>query len=1090
MSLNKRIVLFILNDIGLYRILLLVLLVSSPALYLICHHNTYDPAYLRLLNGLLCLITLSLSFFKKRLYYTLSLYVTLASYLVVNSGILLAQNNFINIYIFDAIIIFTEAAVICKKKWGFVALTLLNTLLIAVAYKLAPSPIITPGSAVAIVLACVIIAYGTFLARLVYGLKVKKALDNLSNLNKSLLLNEHKLRDSRNQLHALINSANDIVFEVDAEKRILNVWHSNSGLYLEKDQLIDNTLLTLAGEKQAFRFLTKLDNVIKTCKADSIDFPSLIDGKWFKARMAPVYDREGSYTSRFSISITDITESKQHEQDLQLQKELLLEAQDIAHLANWWFDGATRESYWSDNLFNILETYEIPEGVSKYTYYISLVHPDDKEKTVFFFENIVKSHQTTLEHKIITPDDNIKYLKVVRGSVTLKPDNTLDRISGVIQDITEIRMSAKLAKMSQVELIEAQTIAKIGNWKFELNNRTLSWSAEIAKIYAIRSKGASFKRFVHRFIASAHPDDRNLLFQIIRDPASAIDKVYEYRLLGTNGEVKHLSLIVGKTFFRNGEIRKIIGTLQDITERKTAEIHLKQSETKYRHVLEGVRLAAITVNGNGSITFCNSYLAELLGYEREKLIGLNWIDNFAAERLRDFLRTGLSERHQNTQLVYPVICKNGEERIISWQNTIIHDENGQVIEITGIGEDVTDQQKATQELISAKEDAERSSRFKSEFLSTMSHEIRTPMNAVIGTTNLLLAEDPKPEQLEYLNTLKFSGENLLAIINDILDYNKIEAGKFELHKQPVNLMQLINKIWHSFIHKASQQGIDLKIIADTHIPDYLQADPVRISQILNNLIGNSIKFTRQGHVIIKVTAGLPTADGQIAIRFSVADTGIGISPDKIHVIFDPFEQDMAVPGTKHVSAGTGLGLAITKRLIELHNSQIEVASTLGKGTTFTFDIVFEIANAPGTEQKVNVNLTSPSLDLGGIRILVVDDNKMNLLIATKFLKRWHAQVDEANSGAAAVELTLQHNYDLIIMDLQMPGMDGFEATRIIRGKHADVPIIALTADAMPDTFNKALAAGMNDYLTKPFMPDALFEKVSKHRPSPIPKATE
>jgi signal transduction histidine kinase len=325
--------------------------------------------------------------------------------------------------------------------------------------------------------------------------------------------------------------------------------------------------------------------------------------------------------------------------------------------------------------------------------------------------------------------------------------------------------------------------------------------------------------------------------------------------------------------------------------------------------------------------------------------------------------------------------------------------------------------------------AEKSSKFKSEFLSIMSHEIRTPMNAVIGTTNLLLDENPRPEQLEYLNTLKFSGENLLAIINDILDYNKIEAGKLEHNNSRFNIHQLIRKIKQSFEPRAAEKELTLELITDDTIPGDLMGDAMRLSQVLNNLIGNAIKFTHTGKVIIRLDRDMLT-ENTVNIKFAVTDTGIGISPESFNIVFDPFMQDQQVINNDY--GGTGLGLAITKRLVELHNSTIAVSSELGKGTTFCFAISFPIAPEVNVPKPVAdaVNITDNNLQ--GMNILIVDDNKMNLMIAGKFLKRWNAQVQEALNGQIAVDLVNHNAYDLIIMDLQMPVMDGFEATAVIK----------------------------------------------------------
>ncbi len=472
-------------------------------------------------------------------------------------------------------------------------------------------------------------------------------------------------------------------------------------------------------------------------------------------------------------------------------------------------------------------------------------------------------------------------------------------------------------------------------------------------------------------------------------------------------------------------------------------------------------------------------MAQTLGYTQDEMMGLNWLDKFVPEKEREELYQAFINNSFKAQFISSVVCRNGEERIISWQNTVSYDDYGKIKEITGIGEDITDRQKATQALISAKEQAEKSSHFKSEFLSIMSHEIRTPMNAVIGTTNLLLSENPLPEQLEYLNILKFSGENLLAIINDILDYNKIEAGKLELNAQPFNVQSLAQKIKQSFYAKATEKDLEIDLFVDPGVPANIIGDQVRLGQVLNNLLSNAIKFTHKGKVSLLLNKEVVT-DKNATIKFCVADTGIGIAPENLAMIFDPFTQESQSHENDY--GGTGLGLAITKRLIELHKSKISVTSEPAKGTEFSFSITFDIAsqaqNNDGLAMPAVVASTARSLQ--GMRVLVVDDNKMNLLIASKFLKKWLIEVDEAISGEVAINLMKNNSYDLILMDLQMPEMDGFETTRIIRQTDITIPIIALTADAMPETHSKALAAGMHGYLTKPFVPDVLFDKIARH----------
>jgi CheY-like chemotaxis protein len=361
----------------------------------------------------------------------------------------------------------------------------------------------------------------------------------------------------------------------------------------------------------------------------------------------------------------------------------------------------------------------------------------------------------------------------------------------------------------------------------------------------------------------------------------------------------------------------------------------------------------------------------------------------------------------------------------------------------------------------------------------MSHEVRTPLNAVIGMTNILLMDNPRPNQIEELNTLKFAAENLLVLVNDILDFSKIESGKVILENISFDLPLLVNNLKNSYHFNASDKGIKINSIIDENIPSQILGDPTRLSQILNNLVSNAIKFTEVGFVDISIRK-LEEDSKRISIRFEISDSGIGIAPEKHQSVFDSFSQ--ANSDTTRKYGGTGLGLTITKKLIELHNSQIFIESEIGKGSTFYFDISFELSNDKDVKIVSFDDLDSNKLK--DKKILLVEDNPFNQLIARKFLEKWHAIVETADNGIFALEKLTVNKYDLILMDIQMPEMDGIETTKAIR-KHRDIslqkiPIIALTAVAMENDKEKLLKDGMNDYISKPFNPNELFKKITKY----------
>jgi signal transduction histidine kinase/DNA-binding response OmpR family regulator len=396
------------------------------------------------------------------------------------------------------------------------------------------------------------------------------------------------------------------------------------------------------------------------------------------------------------------------------------------------------------------------------------------------------------------------------------------------------------------------------------------------------------------------------------------------------------------------------------------------------------------------------------------------------------------------------------------------------------------QQKAhieviNQDLVVARDAAEASQRAKAQFLANMSHEIRTPMNAVIGLTNLLQATHPNSEQAEYLTAIESSSQNLLVIINDILDSSKMEAGKLTLEQVPFRLPEIVRRLETMFRFATESKGLFLRVNVAPDVPTAVLGDPVRLNQVLVNLVGNAIKFTRRGGVTVTVenlsSANLISQSQQI--RFGVRDTGIGIPANKLGAIFEDFSQ--ANTSTTREFGGTGLGLSIARNLVQLHGGQLGVSSEEGQGSEFFFDITYEVADANAAQPETHHGQLRPFEP--ALRVLVAEDNDLNQLVARKTLEAWNVQVVIAANGRLAVEAATvaEQPFDAVLMDVQMPEMDGYEASRQLRRHFPDarqLPIIGLTASVLPEDRLLALEAGMNDTLAKPFEPAVLYSRLA------------
>lgn len=407
------------------------------------------------------------------------------------------------------------------------------------------------------------------------------------------------------------------------------------------------------------------------------------------------------------------------------------------------------------------------------------------------------------------------------------------------------------------------------------------------------------------------------------------------------------------------------------------------------------------------------------------------------------------------------------------ENEILQDVDNLIDIVNYLNRQINKRKEAEYAMRIAKEEAEKANQAKSEFLSVMSHEIRTPLNAVLGLGQLLLRQDPRPDQVNNLQVLKASAENLLTLINDVLDFSKINAKKLELDHVPFNIRKTIDDIFQAISIRGKEWNNEMRMTIDDDIPHYIFGDPHRLTQVLNNLLSNAVKFTQDG--IVELSLSLVSIDDhKCCILFSISDTGIGIEKEKLEHIFSPFAQ--ASSSITRKFGGTGLGLAITAELLELMQCKINIETTLGKGSRFYFTMEREYVDEGRGQIEQTLSMVQ---DLNGAAILLVEDTPFNVLFTQQLLEGWNTRVDVAENGAIAVDMMQHKKYDLVLMDLHMPVMDGFTASMKIREFNQQTPIITLTATASEDIKNKLQEVGMQDYVIKPFDIDVLFSKIQR-----------
>ena len=527
----------------------------------------------------------------------------------------------------------------------------------------------------------------------------------------------------------------------------------------------------------------------------------------------------------------------------------------------------------------------------------------------------------------------------------------------------------------------------------------------------------------------------------------------------------------------------MIGT--DNTARKLVEEEQKKSDQRLRDqqfytrsLIESNIDALMTTDPAGIITDVNKQMEALTGCTRDELIGSPCKDYFTdPERAEAAIKLVLRDKSV-TDYELTACARDGKRTVVSYNATTFYDRSRTLKGVFAAARDVTERKRVEAELQLAKADAESASQTKSDFLASMSHEIRTPMNSIMGIADLLAKTPLSPEQEKYVQIFRRAGDNLLNLINDILDLSKVEASQLELERTEFSLNDHLEKVMEMVAARAQEKALTLVCDIAPDVSTNLIGDPTRLQQVLLNLLGNAIKFTTSGEVSLRVTSH-GDSRALTALRFTVSDTGIGIPDEKLDRVFERFTQ--ADSSTTRRFGGSGLGLTISRRLVELMGGRIWVESVVGEGSVFAFAVPFEIWT--GADRAVTPPIgADPAAPLPALRILLAEDSPDNCMITLAYLEDTPYQVEIAETGAVACQMFVARHYDLVLMDRQMPVMDGLTATRTIRAweqqnHRAPTPIIALTASALKGDREKCLAAGCTAFLTKPIRQDVLLQAI-------------
>ncbi|WP_299760545.1 PAS domain S-box protein [uncultured Pontibacter sp.] len=885
---------------------------------------------------------------------------------------------------------------------------------------------------------------------------------------------------SEDKNRSILAAIPDLMFIISKDGVYLDMKNeAQKHLMIPKEQVIGTNIFNMIPKELASTFMTLIARVITTGIYEKIDYElDLPEGlRHYEGRVLKYSDEE------VLTIIRDITEEKKAAQEVKEKNEFIRQVLDASSSliyvkdANGNFILANQEfaKLFDKNLDELigLNSNDIHHSTDEANFYL------DTDA-----QAIRDNREVRIQERFTRKNGEVLWFNTVKKPI-LTSDGQIN-VLGISNNITEQRLANKMLKESEELHRLLSENSKDMVCLHNLDGSYVYASKAVEEILGYKQEELLQKRPKDII----HPDDIEFTKQQVVNEAlqKKINVTFQHRLICHNGSELWVETSIRPILNELGEPVKFQSAARNITHRRQSDEALKNSEKKYRDLINYSPAFICTHDLNGIILSVNPYLLNMLGYTAEEMLGHSLLNFFPREvevQFEDYLKQ--FESQNLVDGVLTILNKEKQVQYLYYKNYKVEEPNLSPY-IIAIAQDITDRMRTEQELTRAKEAAEESARVKENFMANMSHEIRTPMNGILGMASLLQKTTLDEAQQNFLNIIRQSADNLLVIINDILDIAKIEAGKVELEEIPFNLAETVRLAFQTFIYKAEEKEIAyiLKPLELEHT--VVIGDPYRLNQVLLNLLSNAIKFTEEGSVTLSCKA-LEELEDRVTVEFSVTDTGIGIPPSKADYIFEGFSQ--AYSSTTRKYGGTGLGLSISKTLIEMQDGRIWVESIEERGSTFSFILTYlKSSEELQVLQEEEIDYKS----LGTIKVLLAEDNDINIFLAQSILEDWGAEVDVAPNGRIAVELAEKNLYDVILMDIQMPELSGMDATQEIRNlaneNKANVPIIALTANALKGDAEKYLAAGMNDYMSKPFEEQKLFMKIAALLPHKSNQTTD